>query len=288
MPPYLDLSKTHAHGDMLLAARKSPRINLRKSASALSDRDRGPQSSTSARFSFHHLMTSPPLSPSLPALVPRHGKPLPTHKPRRFLKGLFWLVGVMVIVHYAFSRLDSTSRIPTVGWSNNAGSEYEMVGDAELPDFPTPVVVVDKRGRAKWTVSIPPDTPFPLEPETYGEICMQNMEVAKHVETLHTHAHREHSGHYDYYHVDRNFMDVAEAETHGLLPGAKAKSTMREDLLIGEESGSLVQADVCEKSMTFVLETADAGLGKTLLMMWTAYGLAQKEGRAFFLDESRW
>lgn len=110
-----------------------------------------------------------------------------------------------------------------------------------------------------------------------------------HVADLHSHKHREHAAHYGYYHVDPNFMDVAEAEAHGLLPGLKAKSSMKEDEVVGEMTGGqLIESDVCEKSMTFVLETADAGLGKTLMMLWSAYGLAQKEGREFFVDDSRW
>jgi len=163
-----------------------------------------------------------------------------------------------------------------------------MVGDEELPDFPTPVVVTDKRGRAKWTVSIPPDHEFPLTPKMYADICHQNMEVAMHVEDLHSHSHKVHQAHYGYYHVDSNFMDVAEAEAHGLLPGAAAKTSMVEDELVGETQNSLIESDVCERSMTFLLETGDAGLGKTLMMLWSAYGLAQKEKREFFLDDSRW
>jgi hypothetical protein len=289
MPPHLDLSKTYTHGDMLLAARKSPRISLRKAAS-YNLSDRGPQSSTSARFSLHHLIASPPPSPSLPALVPRHGKPLATNTPRRFLRAVLWLLGVVLIAHYGLSRTASLSlQPPRVGWAANAGHEYEMVGEAELPDFPTPLVLTDKRGRAKWTVSIPPDAEFPLPPKDYAEICDQNTEVAMHVAGLHAHAHKDHPAHFDYYHVDPNFMDVAEAEAHGLLPGAKAVTSMRpQDALVGEHQGSLVEGKVCEKSMTFLLETADAGLGQTLLMLWTAYGLAQKEGRAFFVDDSRW
>ena len=180
--------------------------------------------------------------------------------------------------------------IDAVGWANHAGDQYEMVGDSELPDFPTPVVVTDKRGRAKWTVSIPPDHEFPLQPKQYAEICQQNMEVANHVADLHNHVHRTHAAHYDYYHVDPNFMDVAEAEAHELLPGAKAKTSMKgqDGSVIGEKTDGLIESEVCEKSMTFVLETADAGLGKTLMMLWTAYGLAQKEGRSFFVDDSRW
>jgi hypothetical protein len=40
--------------------------------------------------------------------------------------------------------------------------------------------------------------------------------------------------------------------------------------------------------MTFVLETADAGLGPSLMMLWTLYGLAKKQGRGFFIDDTRW
>lgn len=178
-----------------------------------------------------------------------------------------------------------------VGWATHSGEEYEMVGDSELPDFPTPVVISDKRGRSKWTVSIPPDYTFPLEPKQYADICQQNMEVAKHVADLHKHMSMEHAAHFDYYHVDQNFMDVAEAEAHGLLPGPKGKTNMKsghDGSLIGEDKNDLISSTVCEKTMTFVLETHDAGLGKTLMQLWTAYGLAKKEGREFFIDDSRW
>ena len=133
-----------------------------------------------------------------------------------------------------------------MGWATHAGDEYEMVGDSELPDFPTPVVVTDKRGRTKWTVSIPVDAAFPLEPHQYAEICTQNMEVASHVADLHAHVHRPHS-HYGYYHVDPYFMDVAEAEEHGLLPGPKGKKNMKaqDGSVVGEQTDSLIIQDVC-------------------------------------------
>ncbi|KAG0651060.1 hypothetical protein D0Z07_2301 [Hyphodiscus hymeniophilus] len=285
-PPSLDLSKTYTYSDMILSSRNTPRISLRRAASY---KDNAPLSSTSSRFSFNHLIVSPPPSPGLPALVPRHGKPVPTHTPRRCLRGLIWLLGVLVILYYGVSRIQMDRPIRAVGWATNAGEEYEMVGESEVPDFPTPVVVTDKRGRAKWTVSIPPDHEFPLKPEQYVDMCSQNMEVAMHVADLHSHSHREHAAHYGYYHVDPNFMDVAEAEAHGLLPGPKSKTNMKEDELVGEMTGGqMIESDVCEKSMTFVLETADAGLGKTLMMLWMSYGLAQKEGREFFIDDSRW
>jgi hypothetical protein len=285
-PPHLDISKQYTHADMIISSRKSPRLTLRPGA--YNPLEKGPQSSTSSRFSFNHLIVSPPASPGLPALVPRHGKPAPPRRPRRFVKWLIWLLGVLAILWYAFSSLRQGRAMRPVGWATHAGDQYEMVGDTELPDFPTPVVVQDKRGRAKWTVSIPPDYHFPLEPAQYAEICQQNMEVANHVLDLHRHMHIQHQAHHDYYYVDPNFMDVGEAEAHGLLPGPKAKTNMKVDELIGENTDGLIETNICDKSMTFVLETQDAGLGKTLMMLWTAFGLAQKEGRHFFVDDSRW
>ncbi|KAG9235999.1 hypothetical protein BJ875DRAFT_249614 [Amylocarpus encephaloides] len=285
MPPTLDLTNTYTHADMILSSRNSPRVNLRRATPY--NLEKAPLSSTSSRFSFNHLIASPPPSPSLPALVPRHGKPVPTRTPRKYMRGLIWLFGVLTILYLAFTIL-RRHPVESVGWATGSGEQYEMVGDTELPDFPTPVVITDKRGRAKWTVSIPPDHEFPLEPKQYSDICSQNMEVATHVADLHTHMHKEHAAHYGYYHVDSNFMDVDEAQAHGLLPGPKAQKSMKDASLIGENTDGLIVSDVCEKSMTFVLETQDAGLGKTLMMLWTAYGLAKKEGRDFFIDDSRW
>jgi hypothetical protein len=288
MPPtHLDLTKTYTHADMILSSRNSPRISLRRAAS-YNNSDRGPQSSTSSRFSFNHLIASPPPSPGLPALVPRHGKPVPNHTPRKFFRGFVWLMGFLVVVYLLFSRIDSGNSFTPVGWANNAGDQYEMVGESELPEFPTPVMITDKKGRPKWTISIPPDHDFPLAPNVYSEICTQNMEVAMHVADLRSHSHKEHAAHYDYYHVDPNFMDVWDAEAHGLLPGPKAKTSMKEDAVVGENQDGLIESEVCAKSMTFLLETGDAGLGKTLMMLWTAYGLAKKEGREFFIEDSKW
>ena len=165
--------------------------------------------------------------------------------------------------------------------------EYEMVADTELPDFPTPVMITDRKGRAKWTVSIPPDAEFPLEPKVYAEICEQNVEVASTVADLQSLSHKFRGGE-DYYHVDSNFMDVKDAEELGLLPGVTAKTNMKEHGMVGEVMDSLVIEEVCEKTLTFVMETQDAGLGGTLMMLWMAYGLAKKEGREFFVDDSRW
>lgn len=167
-----------------------------------------------------------------------------------------------------------------------------MVGDDKLPDFPTPVVISDKRGRAKWTVSIPPNYNFPLEPKEYVDICSQTLEVSNHVNDLHRHKHIDATGHPDYYYVDGNFMDVEEAEQVGMLPGSASQTGNRlwDSVINGKDgvNAELIDSPVCKKTLTFLLETKDAGLGPTLMELWMAYGLAKKEGRDFFIDDSRW
>lgn len=170
-----------------------------------------------------------------------------------------------------------------------------MVGEDALPDFPTPVIISDQRGRAKWTVSIPPSYDFPLKPQEYADICMGTKDVSNHVNDLHHHAHLDHKAHYSYYRVDPNFMDVEEAEEVGLLPGtsltlqhSQSQSVGKDGSVLGESKDELVVGEVCKKSMTYVMESNDAGLGTTLMSLWMAYGLSQKEGRAFFIDDSRW
>lgn len=197
-------------------------------------------------------------------------------------------------MYFGFSHIRLGHSVPKVGWSTYDDQEYEMVGEDKLPDFPTPVVVTDKRGRAKWTVSIPSSYDFPLQPEEYAEICRQNKEASSHVADLHKHKHVEYVAHYDYYHVDPYFMDVAEAEKHGMLAdvaGSKSWGKTKHGKagsFVGISKDDLAKNDICKKSMTFVMETTDAGFGRTLMLLWMAYGLAQKEERAFFVDDSRW
>lgn len=157
------------------------------------------------------------------------------------------------------------------------------MGGDELPDEPVPIVVTDKEGQPRWTISIPSELEFPLAPSDYSSICSQSGQVADHVTDLTEEPTRfrrkrraGHKAHHGYYYEDPNFMDVVDAEAEGLLPGLE------------EEDDSADEGEVCEKSLTFVLQTEDAGLGKTLLRLWMSYGLAQKEGRAFFIDDTNW
>lgn len=266
---------------MVLSSRQPPGHALRRAA--LADGLRSPpspmsMSSTSSRFSLSLLVQSPPPSPGLPALIPRHGKPATSPAPRRLVRFVLWLAGVLSIVYCAYVTVLPATPAPKVGWAPHDDLEYELVAGDTLPGEPSPVVVTNKRGRARWTVSIPPASAFPLEPEVYGDLCRQSAEAASHVAALHHPAH-VHAAHYSYYHVDPYFLDVAEATEQGLL--SDTPQPAMNPPVVGAQ-------DVCAKSMTFVMETSDAGFGPTLMMLWMAYGLAQKEKRAFFVDDSRW
>lgn len=153
--------------------------------------------------------------------------------------------------------------------------EVEMVSQKGAPEFATPIVLTDHRGKAKWTVSIPPDTLFPLTPDQYVEMCAKCRQVATRAQYLRSQAHGLQQLSLISDSPEHGFIDVLEAQKAGYLVNHKP----------GWED---TRKPVCKKSLTFVLESKEAGLGKSLLMLWTAYGLAQKEGRAFFIDDTRW
>jgi hypothetical protein len=152
-------------------------------------------------------------------------------------------------------------------------TNFDYVDQSHLPKQPSALIVHDTRGHSKWTVWIPPTSPFPLRPWDYSEICAQVEEI----EAEFSSKKRLFTRRKSYYSVDPHFVDVAEAFSSGLLPPIE-KSTA-DDLDIRA---------TCKKSLTFVMETDDAGIGNSLLAVWSAYGLAQKEGRAFFVDDSKW
>ena len=45
---------------------------------------------------------------------------------------------------------------------------------------------------------------------------------------------------------------------------------------------------VCKRNLTYMLDSPDSGLGRILLGLWSAYGLAVSENRTFFVDDSNW
>ncbi|KAI0385832.1 hypothetical protein F5Y04DRAFT_157882 [Hypomontagnella monticulosa] len=287
MPPTLDLSQS-THAKMIVSP---PRLNLRRAASY--QHEKAPLSATSSRFNFNHLMFSPPPSPGLPALVPRPRKTSSGPRPSRVLRVAGWLFGLALTIFIVRAVLKKDVQVPVVGWALDGREEYEMVGQYDLPDFPTPIAVTDRKGRSKWTVSIPPTYDFPLTTKEYSDICAKCREVAAHVRELHGHAKPSQQAQTNYYHEDPYFVDVGDAEKRGLLPGVEGKAwkvTARAQSghLVGDMTDGLVDKSVCKTSLTFVLESTDAGLGPTIMMLWMAYGLAQKEKRSFFIDDSRW
>ena len=229
-------------------------------------------STLSPRLSIHRsiLGHSPPPSPGLPSLLPRHGKkPSTSSAIRRQLRLLLLFCGLVVLTWFGLRTLYSF-RLSEGTTSFRKEGEYEIVEGSALPKEPSAVVVTDKRGRSHWTVHIPHHFRFPLRASYYGEICAQALETSHYLDGTFGTAGTS------YYQKDSTFIDVGDAEKQGLLP---------------QSDGPLLEGTgfkVCERSLTYVLETSDAGFGKSLLGLWMAYGLALKEKRAFFLDDTRW
>lgn len=198
---------------------------------------------------------------------------------------------MLLIIYLAAQAVRQGQVVPVVRWGWASDEAYEMVGQDDLPDFPTPIVVTDRRGRAKWTVSIPASYQHPLTPKEYSDVCAKCREVAMRVHVLHTHSpvekaqitfNRGDTGN------DRYFIDVKEAEKQGYLPGPGGMVSGRGGDLVGVDESTTGDKQACTSSLTYVLESDDAGLGKTLMSLWVAYGLARREGRAFFIQDARW
>ncbi|KAK0657530.1 hypothetical protein B0T16DRAFT_62252 [Cercophora newfieldiana] len=272
MPPTLDLSRT-SHTKMIVSP---PRINLRKAASY--NHDRGPLSSTSSRFNFNHLIASPPPSPGLPSLSPplkKSPKGLAGFvRPSRIIRYTVWLMVALILIsgvdyflRFAFSYDDEDFRFM---WFDKSGTR---VARDSLPDTTKPILFIDKHGKTKWTVVVPRAADSSPSASELAETCNQCRVLSEYIESVG--GSRE-----------DDFIDVKEAQEGGYLPGL-AKGSVG----VSQHGSGLLSKElkpVCEKSLTFVLESTGAGLGDTLMMLWTAYGIAKKEGRAFFIDDSRW
>jgi hypothetical protein len=169
------------------------------------------------------------------------------------------------------------------------GEEWEMVGGSQLPKEPSAVAVQDVNGKMRWTVSIPQNLDFPLRPAQYQDICQQSMELAASVRQ------EAQSGNIakrmlNYYQKDQYYIDVQEAERESLLP--PSKETGRPKGFVEDQSIvdglSTAGLKVCDRTLTYVMETDDAGFGNTLMRLWMSYGLAKAEKRSFFIDDTRW
>lgn len=233
------------------------------------------------------LARSPPPSPSLPSLIPRHGKKPSPPRPSRVFKR--WLLGLIAVVVLMWLMLRHIYAHQSLLADIDDGEEWEMVGTSTLPQGPSAIAVQDANGNAKWTVSIPPSYDFPLRPAQYQEICRGAIELSKQLrqDPRPTSIVKRMLS---YYAKDQYYIDIQDAEEQGLLPASKFEGRPQgfvddEDIASGKPASGL---NVCGRSLTYVMETADAGFGATLMRLWMSYGLAMKEKRAFFIDDTRW
>jgi hypothetical protein len=192
---------------------------------------------------------------------------------------------------YAFLALIRKAEGPVLRWARS-DREFEMVGGQDLPDFATPIVISDKRGKAYWTVSIPTQANFPLTSLEYSDICAKCQEVSGRVNTLRSYSHGFHQislvtatrGNDEY------FVDVAEAKSLGLLP-TDARGSPKDGAAstrMKSQPDRMAENSVCKSSLTFVLESEDAGIGRTLMLMWASYAWAKAHGRTFFIEDTTW
>ncbi|EGX96388.1 hypothetical protein CCM_01044 [Cordyceps militaris CM01] len=277
MPPQLDLSDPR-----LLVI--PPRMNLRRAASYnLLAQGQDSASSSSSQLPLSSLLWSPPPSPSLPSLVPRRKRASSnpfSRRPSRIVRFLFYLCALSSLA-YLLVRLFGRN----VSSLSLLEDEYNMVAQDDLPDFPTPIVIDDNRGRSKWTVSIPRNYRFPLSMETYSEMMGHCREAA----IRQTSESASPSQATLKKHGFNRFIDVAEAEKTHLLPSSDIlpSKRSRSGNFVGL-GGDVDHLPVCQSSMTYVLESTNAGIGHALMSMWTSYGIAKELGKAFFIDDSRW
>ncbi|KAK5663494.1 hypothetical protein OQA88_3924 [Cercophora sp. LCS_1] len=289
MPPTLDLSRT-AHSKVIISP---PRINLRRATSY--NYDRGPLSSTSSRFSFNHLVFSPPPSPGLPSLSPPPRKPprglARLVRPSRIFRFTVWLISALVVFYVVRFALSCGVSLPGIRRATEI-HEHRKAARENFPDTPATLLVTDDRGKNRWTVFIPESAGLPLSSAQYMYLCAKCGKVSEGLR-LGSQGSQLALGPDS---IDPNFIDVREAQDAGYIPrpeddGRSGKHRHAIDIAAAatpEPDPLRQRGPVCEKSLTFVLEPLDAGLGKTLMMIWMAYGIAEKEGRAFFIDDSRW
>ena len=171
---------------------------------------------------------------------------------------------------------------------------YHLVGEESSLQGPVPVLIANPKGKPKYSVSLPQQLEFPLKPSEYRNICSASHDISHRLKHENSRSGYSQSkalkGHYHV--IDPNFMDVYEAENYGIFP-IKDKyqvpdATRTRNLDGGMQKHSTSDGQMCEKTLTYVLETTDAGIGKTLLGLWLSYGVAKEENRAFFIDDSNW
>lgn len=250
---------------MIISSRQNPpKMSLRRTAvhsPAL----------TSKNSLLVPLIDSPLPSPVLPSIVPSHGQRPPGAGKRKAFR-IFRLLAVCVIITILirmplFQLLSVPSLIQR--WLAN-DRNYQL--PSILPVTASPVIMTNEQGRQKWTVHIPAGMEFPLSPAQIRDLSSQCLQMSQQVSG------GKHQP-FDYSRSDPNFIDITDRQSARQVTG----------LLSTEQTVIQKRPNLyCDSSLTFVMQSEDAGLGTTLMNLWISYGLAQKQGRSFFIDDTNW
>lgn len=234
-------------------------------------------------LSLKSLLPATPIpSPSLPSILPRHGKKPPKLNSRRFVRALLWLSCVIGLYYLLTSVTGKTEKTLLNNLASfpsfQASKTYEVVGAVELPDHPAAIALTDSEGKQQWTIFIPQARAFPLPSTEYAEICSQAEEAARHVAGRRQKSRGNND--FDPLQYDPKYIDVDEAQSRHFLP--KDRDAEIEHAAKNDASN----LPVCNTSLTYVLDATDAGLGSALLAMWLSYSLAERQDRSFFIDDT--
>ncbi|KAM3414926.1 hypothetical protein BST61_g10067 [Cercospora zeina] len=219
---------------------------------------------------FHDLPDSPALP--VPATTkenssrPRTGKAMA-------VKLVLVACGVLMLWRYLCGSWMHPATTPEqIEAQRQSQADLEWIAANALPEEPTALVVADPTGTSKWTISIPHHHSFPLSGHYYKDICSQGDTMRRGLADDAGFGGGHHWWHRNgYFAKDASYLDIEEAENLGALPKTNVEVS-----------------NVCETSMTFVLDDEEASFGKSLLLLWMSYGLANQQGRAFFIEDSTW
>ncbi|CAF9923312.1 MAG: hypothetical protein GOMPHAMPRED_002805 [Gomphillus americanus] len=267
-----------------------PKFNMRKLSWASSSSSSLSESNNPLIDPEKQNYTDSP--PSSPTLIPVDNQP---SQPRKSLFSrciqllvwsligafIFWAVGSLV---YSAKKFETH----LLALKNHNG-ETEVVHWFKQPEESTAVFFADADLNNRWTVSVPRTETFPLSPQKLAHICIQSHKMHHQL-----HMDDEHIGHPSYYQADPDYMQVSEAVSSGMLPAGfpshitSVVEGVRNESHNGSPDNTDEETDICKRSLTFVMQSADAGFGPTLMSLWLAYGMAVYEKRAFFIDDRNW
>lgn len=233
----------------------------------------------------------------LPSPLIKHAQELQARQPtyRKFLlhSKVFAAIFVLLLGICFIWRFVTTATFSFPSRPFAEFGSHDHSHGISLTGEPEPVIVQDSKGRKRWTISIPANSSFPLRPSQYRNICSKSYQVSQVVrDALQERSRLPRKANYlsdSYYAHDPTYMDVHEVVSQGIF------NTTRQSPIsvVGwneqtEPINGTIESRTCGRSLTFILETEEAGFGKSLLSLWLSYSLALREKRSFFIDDSRW